>query len=744
MNDRMREFEAEGNGQNGPLSQTGYITAGAVGYDSLFHVLWRGRLMILLSVVAAGAAVYLYLQQTTPLYDSTARILIEKRGQQTEVPPPVGSTPTNYVQTQAGIISSREILVAALRDPNILTLPTLRSAEHPLEEVIRTLTVSVGKNTDIVSITAESPYPDDAAQIVNAVVRAYQSWHEANRESTTTKLLGELKDQYDDSFKELLSKWDERRQFERGNPEVIEIIRGGIVLKTLEVRGQELAAAQGSAAEQRSYYEGLKRFESDPGKLRQYIIHNHLASGAVPEDEEARVRLREELFAAEARLAQLATRGSLQETSLLQNRVDQIRQRLVELDTEFVQKQISMAKVLSDDADAREKQLADMYKDEFDKVQDLAGKNADYASIISEYDALKDQCDSLNKQIDVLTLDLAKGLEGLNIHVLEWALPATEPSSPQVATFVSLALILGLIAGGGLASVRDWRRQRVNSADEIIAMLGTPILGAVPSMARHGFAARAQRLRLASHSAESEAYRGIRTALFFGAGEKARTILVTSPDHMEGKTTLVSNLGIAMAQAGQKTLILDANLRKPMQHRAFSFKRYEGGLTDVLTGGKSLEEAIRPTPVAGLDVLTGGGAVSNPSELLSSREFTCVLGQLEGMYDRILVDSPPAAVVTDAQILATHCSLTLLVLRVRISSRIATQRARDALFTVKARLGGVVLNDVPRREVRYSHYGANGSYNDNHGSNGGRQTTGYLLPEVDVRPKDTLADPAGE
>ena len=185
-------------------------------------------------------------------------------------------------------------------------------------------------------------------------------------------------------------------------------------------------------------------------------------------------------------------------------------------------------------------------------------------------------------------------------------MPATEPSSPQVTQVVGGALAMGLMAGAGLAFLRDWRRQRVHSADEITVMLGAPILGAVPSMAKHGFAARAQRLWLASGSAESEAYRSIRTALFFGAGQKATTILVTSPDRMEGKTTLVSNLGIAMAQAGQKTLILDADLRKPMQHRAFSFKRHDGGLTDVLMGAMPLEQAIRPTPVPGLDILTGG------------------------------------------------------------------------------------------------------------------------------------------
>ncbi len=199
------ESGTEGNGGNGSLPQAGFAAAGAAGHDSFFQILWGGRWMVVLSVVAAAAAAYLYLQWTTPLYVSTARLLIERPRQHSswEVPPPPGSTSVGYVHTQAALISSREIITAAMRDPNVLTLPTLRSKAYPIEEVIRTLAVSVAKNTDIVSITAQSAYPDDAAQIVNAVVRAYIQWHKDNRKSTTADLLKDLNEQCDKRFDEL-------------------------------------------------------------------------------------------------------------------------------------------------------------------------------------------------------------------------------------------------------------------------------------------------------------------------------------------------------------------------------------------------------------------------------------------------------------------------------------------------------------------------------------------------------------
>ena len=177
MNTGMHEFEMRDNFQNTSMAYPGPMTDGAVGHDSLFRIMWRGWWLILLSIVAGLAGAYLYLRIATPLYESTSLVLVDKPGSlpRSDVPQPVGSTLSNYLQTQASMIRSREIIAAALSDPNVLTLPTLRSIDYPVEEVLRTLSASVGKNTDIISVAAQSAYPEDAAQIVNAVVRATSS-----------------------------------------------------------------------------------------------------------------------------------------------------------------------------------------------------------------------------------------------------------------------------------------------------------------------------------------------------------------------------------------------------------------------------------------------------------------------------------------------------------------------------------------------------------------------------------------
>ncbi|UCD49584.1 MAG: CpsD/CapB family tyrosine-protein kinase, partial [Phycisphaerales bacterium] len=197
-----------------------------------------------------------------------------------------------------------------------------------------------------------------------------------------------------------------------------------------------------------------------------------------------------------------------------------------------------------------------------------------------------------------------------------------------------------------------------------------------------------------------------RTAIFFGTPkERARTILVTSPAQGDGKSTLASNLAIAMAQAGQRTILLDADFRRPVQHTIFEIEPDENGLSAVLAGRQKLAHAIQHTQVAGLEVIPAGLRVPNPAEILNSPRFGILLDRLSGTYDRIIVDAPPVTVVTDAQIIGAICGITVLVLRADKSTKKIGERAIDALHRVGANLIGAVVNDVRRNGDRYGYYG---------------------------------------
>ena len=183
----------------------------------------------------------------------------------------------------------------------------------------------------------------------------------------------------------------------------------------------------------------------------------------------------------------------------------------------------------------------------------------------------------------------------------------------------------------------------------------------------------------------------------------AKTILVTSPSPGDGKTTLASNLAVAMSQAGNRVLLLDADFRKPMQHRIFDLPG-KTGLSTVLAGDTPLDQAIVQTNIAGLHVLPCGPIPANPSEILNSQMFADVLDELIARYDHVILDSPPVMPVTDARILAASADATLLALRAEKTTRKGAVYARDVLRSVGARFLGIVVNDVPRRKGVYGYY----------------------------------------
>jgi len=276
--------------------------------------------------------------------------------------------------------------------------------------------------------------------------------------------------------------------------------------------------------------------------------------------------------------------------------------------------------------------------------------------------------------------------------------------------------LLGLLLGGGIAVIRDWLNQTLRSADEISALLRLPVLGVIPAMSRRR-AARVggRQVFLQPESQESEAFRAVRTAVFFGAPkDRAKTLLVTSPNSQDGKSTLVSNLGIAMALAGQKTIILDADLRRPSQRAIFGIAQHDHCLEGVLAGSTTLSAAIQTSGVDGLSLLTCGDHFPNPTEVLNSRQFAALLRALAKTYDRVLIDAPPVTAVTDAQILGALCDCTILVLKADKTAKRTAQHAIDALQSVGSRILGVVVNQADRSSNRYGYHC--GNYQRYHGS----------------------------
>jgi protein-tyrosine kinase len=201
-----------------------------------------------------------------------------------------------------------------------------------------------------------------------------------------------------------------------------------------------------------------------------------------------------------------------------------------------------------------------------------------------------------------------------------------------------------------------------------------------------------------------EQFRTIRTNIEYASiDEKICTILVTSSGPGEGKTTIISNLAVVMAQQGKKVLLIDADLRLPTIQYTFQISNSQG-LTNVLTQKKSLEDVIVNGKIENLDLLPSGPIPPNPSELLASKAMDELIRQATSNYDLVLFDAPPVLAVTDAQILANSCDGTILVVSSGKTVIDEAKKAKELLVQAKAKLLGTVLNRKDKKESQYYYY----------------------------------------
>lgn len=303
--------------------------------------------------------------------------------------------------------------------------------------------------------------------------------------------------------------------------------------------------------------------------------------------------------------------------------------------------------------------------------------------------------EALSEQIRVQETPVGAEDPLIRATIYDSATLPTSPVAPSPVRNLGLAVVLGLLLGFGLAVLRELLDTSIKSPEDVRGQTDAPLLGTVG----YDPAIRSEPLvtSLASHAPRAEAFRVLRTNLqFVDVDAATKVFVVTSALPSEGKTTTAVNLAITLAQAGQKTLLVECDLRRPKASIALGLDN-SVGVTTVLLGRVTLEDALQDHAPSGLAVLGSGAVPPNPAELLQSRAMADLLDRAKQRFDTIIIDAPPLLPVTDAALLAAQSDGAIVVAAHGKTTREQLSQAHDRLVQVDAVLVGVVLNMTPAR-----------------------------------------------
>lgn len=357
-------------------------------------------------------------------------------------------------------------------------------------------------------------------------------------------------------------------------------------------------------------------------------------------------------------------------------------------------------------------QLDDLEVKIKDTQAEIAKKQADLGNLFSARQIADTQTQIAALQTKLATLQanyaalLSNTQQGAinTISVIEAAALPTSPIGPNKPATILLAAVIGFILAAGAAFLLEYLDDSLKNPDDVQKALALTTLGAIPVMpetATQGELA----VVASSHSMASEAFRVLRTNLrFAGVDRPLKTVLITSPSPSEGKSLTVANLGAALAQAGERVILVDTDLHRPRLHRIFSLRNNRGVTSALLEEHPDLDGLLQESTVPGLQILTSGPLPPNASELLGSARMRELLAALGSQADVLLLDSPPATALADAAVLATQTDGVLLVLDSGATRREVARRAMEALRRVNARVVGAILNRLPTSGGGYYYY----------------------------------------
>ena len=685
-------------------------------YDYLL-ILRKHQWLILSFMLAVVTIVAIATFRMQPVYIATARVEIDREN--ANILPFQGADPydlmvdsENYIETQAKILTSETLALQTIRNSGLTARPEFSSPNGPSEavatgslanqkrppelgEFLGSLSVRRVPNSRLMDVSFESTDPQLAARIVNAHIATYVEQNFRSKYESTTQASTWLADQLNDFKVKVQKSEDARIAYERQNQIWTLDDKENMTTQRLGEINKQFTEAQSERMKKESLYEFAKSGNLD----------------AVPQVQSN---------TALADLLKKRTQSSADYSDALAQygpnfpKVQRLKNQLKETDDNIEKEKQKVLDVLeSDYEEARQHevltgQALDQAKAE---ANQMAEKLVEYNILKREAEANKALYEGLMTKMKETAI--SAGLRSSNIRIVDPAMIPSTPARPAKARNIGLAFIVGLVGGIGLALMREYLDNTVKTPDDVETLARLPSLAVVPQFAgSNGSKRRGMLPGLTSNGHEkrielvaqhlpksqmSEAFRALRTSILLSqADHPPQVILVTSALPREGKTTAAANLAVTLAQLGDSTVLVDADLRKPGVGRLLNMAggKY-AGLSSYLAGVSSLDIVSVPHPaIPNLVAIPTGPLPPNPADLLSSHKLADAITELRAKFKFIVIDSPPIMAATDAVILSVQTDGVLLVVRSGETPKEAFTRTRDLLNSVKCRVLGVVLNAV--------------------------------------------------
>src|SRR5438876_6207519 len=686
-------------------------------YDYLL-ILRKHQWLILSFLLAVVTIVSIATFRMQPVYSTTARVEIDREN--SNVLPFQGADSfdyvmdsDNYIETESKILTSETLELQTIRSTGLASHPEYSSGDGPSEAIasgslanhkrppelaafLGSLSVRRVPNSRLLDVTFESTDAQLAARVVNAHIENFKEDNFRSRYQAIAQASSWLSDQLDDLKLKVQHSEDARLEYERKN-QIWEIDdKQNISTQRLSDLNKELTDAQSERMKRQALYEFAKSGNADSvPELRSDTVLQDL------------LKRRGDLNSqASDALAQYGPNFP---------KVQRLQGQLKEIDQLILDEKKSIIDQMGNDYNAarqREMLLTQALDQQKIEANQMSERLVEYNILKREAEANKTLYDGMLTKLK--EANIAGALKSSNIRVVAPAMIPSTPTRPAKARNIALAFIVGLVGGIGLALLREYLDNTVKTPDDIESLARLPSLAVVPAFTSENGNTRRGRLLgsastnghekrielVAQHlpkSQMSEAFRALRTALLLSqADHPPQIILVTSALPREGKTTAAANLAVTLAQLGDRTLLIDADLRKPGVGRLLNMTdgKY-AGLSSYLAGVSSLDLVTVPhSSIPNLVAIPTGPLPPNPADLLSSHKLADALRQLRGKFKFIVIDSPPIMAATDAVILSVQADGVLLVVRSGQTPKEAFTRSRDLLTSVKCRLIGVVLNAV--------------------------------------------------